>query len=347
MTANSLKGDLSKEDARIYTLDKSIPVINLSKICWRNLFILAYFHTASLYAIYLIFTEAKWQTIAFVTILYIMARLGVTAGLHRLWAHRSYKANTPLKTILMFFTILAFEGRAFVWVRDHRVHHKYQETDADPHNAARGFWFSHIGWSIQRKHPMVAEKGKGIDVSDLYKDKLIMFQKKYFWQLMSLFGFFLPTIVPNYFWGESLSIAWHIAVCLRIILSFHATFLINSAAHLYGNRPYDVNLYARENRMVSVVALGEGWHNYHHAFPWDYKAAELGNYRLNLTTAFIDFFAKIGWAYELKTVPPALIRKRALKMGDGTYQEPPAWGWNDKDLSNEEKEAALILNRGF
>lgn len=92
-------------------------------------------------------------------------------------------------------------------------------------------------------------------------------------------------------------------------------------------------------------ALGEGWHNYHHVFPWDYKAAELGNYRANLTTGFIDFFSKVGWAYDLKTVSMDMIRKRVDRTGDGTHSS--IWGWEDKELSPEDREEAVIINRSL
>lgn len=105
------------------------------------------------------------------------------------------------------------------------------------------------------------------------------------------------------------------------------------------------NFFASENPTVSVITLGEGWHNYHHTFPWDYKTSELGNYGFNLTTAFIDFFAKIGWAYDLKTVPPALVRKRALRTGDGSHKEQEIWGWGDRDLTKEDRDGATVINK--
>jgi stearoyl-CoA desaturase (Delta-9 desaturase) len=147
--------------------------------------------------------------------LYQAGGLGITAGAHRLWSHRSYKAKWPLKVILVIFNTLAFQvsprytsqkfglvktpsyskpssflddiltqlqflpqNHVYEWVRDHRVHHKYSETDADPHNAKRGFFFSHVGWLVCRKHPMVIEKGSGISLKDLEEDKIVMFQKK-------------------------------------------------------------------------------------------------------------------------------------------------------------------------
>jgi stearoyl-CoA desaturase (Delta-9 desaturase) len=93
---------------------------------------------------------------------------------------------------------------------------------------------------------------------------------------------------------------------------------------------------------VAAFAFGEGWHNYHHVFPWDYKTAELGNYRLNLTTAFIDFFAKIGWAYDLKSVSDEIVEKRVLRTGDGTHT---TWGWGDKDQDAQEVKLANITHK--
>jgi stearoyl-CoA desaturase (delta-9 desaturase) len=112
-------------------------------------------------------------------------------------------------------------------------------------------------------------------------------------------------------------------------------------AHFVGNKPYDKAIYPAENKIVAFLALGEGWHNYHHAFPWDYKAAELGDYSLNWATAFIDFFAKIGWAYDLKTVSRDVIEHRVKRTGDGSH---PLWGWNDKDQTWENKKMATIVN---
>lgn len=103
---------------------------------------------------------------------------GITAGAHRLWSHRSYKAKWPLRLILMLSQTLAFQNSIYEWVRDHRVHHKFTDTDADPHNARRGFFFSHIGWLMVKKHPDVKARGKAVDMSDLETDGIVMFQKK-------------------------------------------------------------------------------------------------------------------------------------------------------------------------
>lgn len=107
-----------------------------------------------------------------------VAGQGVTMGAHRLWSHRAFKAKRWLKLFLLYMHTLAGQNCLWVWVRDHRQHHKYSDTDADPHNANRGFWFSHVGWLCVRKHPKVIEYGKKIDMSDLDADPYIMFQKE-------------------------------------------------------------------------------------------------------------------------------------------------------------------------
>ncbi|KAH8294978.1 hypothetical protein KR018_004870 [Drosophila ironensis] len=312
------------------------------KLVWRNIIAFGYLHLAALYGAYLMITSAKWPTIAFAYLMYVVSGLGITAGAHRLWAHRSYKAKWPLRLILMIFNTIAFQDAAYHWSRDHRVHHKYSETDADPHNATRGFFFSHVGWLLCKKHPEVKAKGKGVDLSDLRADPILMFQKKYYMILMPLACFILPTIVPMYFWNETFVNSWFVATMFRWCFILNVTWLVNSAAHKFGGRPYDKFINPSENISVAILAFGEGWHNYHHVFPWDYKTAEFGKYSLNFTTAFIDFFAKIGWAYDLKTVSTDIIQKRVKRTGDGTHA---TWGWGDKDQSKEEMEDAVITHK--
>jgi stearoyl-CoA desaturase (delta-9 desaturase) len=100
------------------------------------------------------------------------------------------------------------------------------------------------------------------------------------------------------------------------------------------------NIYAAENRIVSALALGEGWHNYHHTFPWDYKTSELGNYGMNFTTAVIDIFAFIGWAYDLKQPSEKLVQKVVQHAGDGTH---PQWC----HVEEEPEETEELLNTNY
>ena len=102
-----------------------------------------------------------------------------------------------------------------------------------------------------------------------------------------------------------------------------------------------------ENKMVALTAFGEGWHNYHHVFPWDYKTAELGNYRFNVTTAFIDFFAKLGLAYDLKIVPKDVVHKRVQRTGDGSHNTANLWGWGDKDQTKQDIDVTMVLKKEY
>ncbi|XP_075974336.1 acyl-CoA Delta-9 desaturase-like [Anticarsia gemmatalis] len=312
--------------------------VTQSKIVWRNVIMFVILHIGALYGVYLFMTRAKWQTCVFAYILYVVTAISIAAGAHRLWSHRTYKAKLPLRVILLWFFTMAFQNSVVEWVRDHRVHHKFCDTDADPHNSHRGFFFSHMGWLMVKKHPDVLSKGRTIDMSDLLEDPLLHFQNKHYLKLVTLVCFVLPTIIPT-LWGETAWVAFYVAVLLRYTFTLHVTWLINSAAHMWGNKPYDKNIRPVEIMSVSLLAVGEGFHNYHHTFPWDYRSGELGGYSLNWAKLFIDIMTKIGWAYDLKSVPLELVKRRAMRTGDGTH---PVWGWNDSDIMLEDRESTVI-----
>ncbi|XP_053547919.1 acyl-CoA desaturase isoform X2 [Bombina bombina] len=288
------------------------------QIVWRNVILMSLLHFGAIYGIVFI-PSAKPMTLIWSLLCFLMSALGVTAGAHRLWSHRSYKAKLPLRIFLAVANSMAFQNDIYEWARDHRAHHKYSETDADPHNAVRGFFFSHIGWLLMRKHPDVIEKGKKLDLSDLEADKVIMFQRRHYKKSILLMCFTLPTVIPWYFWGESLATAFYVPCILRYALVLNGTWLVNSAAHMFGNRPYDVHISPRENRFVTLGAIGEGFHNYHHTFPYDYSASEFG-VRNNFTTCFIDLMCKLGLASDCKRVSKEIIVARKLRTGDGSHR---------------------------
>ncbi|XP_042840219.1 stearoyl-CoA desaturase 5 isoform X2 [Prionailurus viverrinus] len=248
---------------------------------------------------------------------FLLSALGVTAGAHRLWSHRSYKAKLPLRIFLAVANSMAFQNDIFEWSRDHRVHHKYSETDADPHNARRGFFFSHIGWLFVRKHPDVIEKGRKLDLTDLLADPVVRFQRKYYKITVVLMCFVIPTLVPWCAWEESLWNSYFLASILRYTISLNISWLVNSAAHMYGNRPYDKHISPRQNPLVTLGAIGEGFHNYHHTFPFDYSASEFG-LNFNPTTWFIDLMCWLGLATDRKRATKPMIKARKARTGDGS-----------------------------
>lgn len=240
--------------------------------------------------------------------------LGVTGGAHRLWAHRSYKASLPFRLFLLICNTACGQNSVYDWARDHRVHHKYSETDADPHNSNRGFFFSHMGWLMCRKHQLVAICGRKIDLSDLTADPLIVFQRRHYMKLFLLFSVIIPTLIPNLFWSESLWLSYWFCAVTRYILQLHITWLVNSAAHMWGYRPYDSSIASAENYFVSSLALGEGHHNYHHTFPWDYSTSEWG-WSFNLTTMVLDSARKLGLIWDCKSVTKETIAARCNRTG--------------------------------
>jgi len=357
----------AKNNSEYKTREKTYPPWQMKDLVWKNVMFFVYLHIGSFYGIYQIFTgQCTIATILMTILLVHWGLLGITAGAHRLWSHKAYKAKWPLKIILTFFNTIAHQNGIWVWVLDHRVHHKFQDSAADPHDAGRGLFFSHFGWLMINERDEVDEKRKTIDMSDCIADPFVMFQKKYYWILMPLISIVLPTWILCHFFGETLSAAWHVGFILRHLYTLHDTFLINSFAHHTGMKPYDKTIRPTDHPLLGIMTGGEGWHNYHHVFPWDYKTAELGNYRYNISTAFIDFFARIGWAYDLKSVSDEVIQKRMARCGDGCTKYSNAktdelinlvgaheahetdqliWGWDDAEFKDDQKKCATILNK--
>uniref|UniRef100_A0A8C9PN23 stearoyl-CoA 9-desaturase n=1 Tax=Spermophilus dauricus TaxID=99837 RepID=A0A8C9PN23_SPEDA len=285
---------------------------------WRNIILMGLLQLGALYGVILVPT-CKFHTWIWAYVYYLISGLGITAGAHRLWSHPTYKARLPLRLFLIIANTMAFQNDVYEWARDHRAHHKFSETHADPRNSRRGFFFSRVGWLPVRKHPAVKEKGATLDLSDLKAEKLVMFQRRYYKSAVLLMCFILPTLVPWFCWGETFAHSLYVASLLRYTIVLNATWLVNSAAHLYGYCPYDKNINSRENVLVSLGAVGEGFHNYHHTFPYDYSASEY-RWHINFTTFFIDCMAVLGLAYDRKKVSKAAVLARIKRTGDGSYK---------------------------
>lgn len=213
---------------------------------------------------------------------------------------------------LIFWGTVAAEGSVIKWCRDHRVHHPYSETDADPHNAERGFFFSHVGWLFVSKHKEVIEKGKLVDMEDLTSDPLLRFQDKYFVPLSVFLTYIIPTLFGGYFLGSYWYSYW-VACAFRIVWVLNTTWTVNSLAHYFGERTYDEFVSGTENLFVSLLSLGEGYHSYHHKWAWDWKAAEHCWYAYNPTAWFLKFCEFVGLAYNLREVPAEEIKKQKNK----------------------------------
>ena len=302
------------EEEREEVDEEKIPSHDSSKmiIVWPNIIKFIILHCLALYGLTFL-PIMSWQSWLFLFATYQFSGAGITAGAHRLWSHKTYKAKTPLRLFLAIANSMAGENSIYVWTRDHRTHHKCSETVGDPHNASRGFFFAHMGWLLVRKHPAVIRAGKTINMADLETDPIVMFQHKHYIPCFLISSFILPTIIPHLWWGESLTTAYFMSV-VRYVAVLHFTWLVNSAAHFYGMKPYDVTIGPTENMAVSVLAMGEGFHNYHHTFPYDYSTSEWG-FSFNVTTLFIDAMAAIGQAYDLRKATEATVNARAARTG--------------------------------
>ena len=304
--------ELRVPDPAEYAYDPEI-----SKAIWKKLNIpmsiyIAAIHAASLF--WLFFgSPCRLQTLIWASALVWVGGLGITAGAHRLWAHRSYKAHPLLRALLMVFNSIANQGSIYHWARDHRVHHIFSDTPADPYDATRGFFFSHCGWLLMKKHPAVLTAcRKHVNFVDLDNDPIVQFQKSLdpVWNFFWCFAF--PALVAHGFWEESWANAILVAGVAKYVWLLHCTWCVNSIVHKYGAKPYQspplclpraeekVSSYHRENvttesPLVSFLAFGEGWHSWHHAFPWDYATAELGAMnQYNPTKMFIDLMSVCG-----------------------------------------------------
>jgi stearoyl-CoA desaturase (delta-9 desaturase) len=226
--------------------------------------------------------------------------LGITASAHRLYSHKSFEAAWPVRAVFVLANSAAHQGSLYHWVRDHRMHHRYTDKELDPHSIQYGFWYAHIGWLFFKKSPQLREAAHAIDMTDIENDSLVMFQKRNYTVLSTLCCFVLPTVYGQYAWN-SWWIGYFYFGVLRWILLLHSTWCVNSVAHMWGTTPYNPKLSARQNTMTSLVAVGEGWHNYHHTYPYDYRASEFGWVSAwNPTSLLLDGLAMVGLVWNRK-----------------------------------------------
>uniref|UniRef100_A0A915I517 Fatty acid desaturase domain-containing protein n=1 Tax=Romanomermis culicivorax TaxID=13658 RepID=A0A915I517_ROMCU len=271
-------------------------------VIWYRVVLLLFMHLQLPWSLYVFFFETSLATFLWAFFVLVYAGMGVTIGAHRLWAHRSFKAKPIFHWIAMMCYSTNFMEDAIDWATTHRTHHRYSDTDQDPHDSRRGFFYSHVGWLLIRENEKVKKAKSTVDVSDLYV-----------YSMTVIFMIIIPTCVPL-LWGERLWISYHVALILRYTYSLHIAFTVNSLAHMFGMKPYDINLKATESIAAIFLTAGEGWHNYHHVFPQDYRASEYP-WLYNLSTVLIDFFALFGLVYDRKIVSGEVIQKRKRRTG--------------------------------
>ncbi|KAI9144089.1 hypothetical protein BKA69DRAFT_1058185 [Paraphysoderma sedebokerense] len=203
----------------------------------------------------------------------------------------------------------AVEGSIKWWCQGHRAHHRYTDTDDDPYSAHKGLFWSHIGWMLVKKKN---DKLKTVDISDLMADPLVRFQHKYYGLFALVMGFLLPTVIAGLGWGDYKG-GFFFAAVARLVFVHHATFCVNSLAHYLGDTNYDDKLSPRDHFITALMTFGEGYHNFHHQYPQDYRNA-IRFYQFDPTKWLIKALSFYGITYNLKKFPDNEVKKGAIQM---------------------------------
>ncbi|HXV27400.1 MAG TPA: acyl-CoA desaturase [bacterium] len=224
----------------------------------------------------------------------VASGMSITVGYHRLFAHRSFNAHPVIQFLVLFFGAAAFEESALRWASQHRDHHRYVDTDSDPYSIKKGFFYAHIGWLIFWKHPLNLA-----NVPDLQKNKMIMHQYRHYHLWAVGAGILLPLLIGLAVGQPGGALI--LAVCLRLAVVHHSTFCINSVCHMFGKATYDIYSSAKDHWFVALLTFGEGYHNFHHRFPSDYRNA-VRWYQWDPSKWAIYLMKSLGLANDLKRV---------------------------------------------
>jgi stearoyl-CoA desaturase (delta-9 desaturase) len=277
-----------------------------AKVNWGPVIFLVAYHAFLLafLPVYFYFTVPSLGIVLTSIALLFITGLSITGGYHRYYSHKSYRAGSIVEAFMLFLGSMTAQGSALRWSFDHRNHHAHVDTDNDPYSIKKGFWYAHCLWILEE--PRVIEPKI---VSDLLKNKLVMFQHKYYKPCMlisnALVVTFLGLIFAD-FWG-----AFFIALWLRLFLLHHFTWFINSLAHCWGEKPFCQELTAVDNYFLSMLTFGEGYHNYHHTFANDYRNG-IRWYHFDPTKWLIWTLSKLGLAKNLKRIDRVTIEKRMV-----------------------------------
>lgn len=297
---------------------------NQKEVNWIPSIFLISYHVFLLVSlpIYFYYYTPSWGLVAASVILLYLTGFSITGGYHRYYSHRSYRTSSPLECVILFFASMAGQGSALRWSFDHRLHHAHVDTDEDPYSIKKGFWYAHCLW--------ILEKPRTIDpkiVPDLMKNKLVMFQHRYFPLLMlitNVMAFLFVGWLLNDYVG-----AFFIAMWTRLLCLHHFTWFINSLAHTWGDKPFSQEHTAVNNYIISLLTFGEGYHNYHHTFANDYRNGVYW-YQFDPTKWILWTCHKLGLVHDLKRTDDLTIKKRMVIEHKTLLLEKISTAWHAK-----------------
>jgi fatty-acid desaturase len=268
---------------------------------WPISIFMIIFHLGALAALFMF----SWKNLAVAVFLYWLATgLGISLGYHRLHTHRSFVVPRPLEYFFALCGSLTFEGGPISWVATHRVHHQNSDQDGDPHSPRDGKWWSHIGWLVLGESMHANTRVMSKYAPDLARHRFYVWLNNYHW-VPSLV--LLPILLAIGGWSM---VMW--GLCFRVVFGLHATWLVNSATHLWGKRRFETRDDSRNNWWVALITFGEGWHNNHHAHPTSARHG-LAWYEFDpswLTLKVLRYFG-IARAVRVAKVNSAILEREA------------------------------------
>ena len=260
---------------------------NENGINWVTSIFMLLFHVGAVAALFFF----SWKALLLAIFLYWVAgSLGIGMGYHRLLTHRGYKTPKWVEYFLTTCAVLALDGGPIFWVATHRIHHQFSDKEGDPHSPRDGKWWAHVGWILVGKAMHHDTKALARYVPDLAKDKFHVWITKYHYVPMIVLGVILLTIggLPFLLWG----------IFFRTVFGLHATWLVNSATHIWGSRRFETRDMSTNSWWVALLSFGEGWHNNHHAHPVSARHG-LKWYEIDLNWYGIWMLSKIGLARDV------------------------------------------------
>lgn len=281
-------------------INNSSPILKRDGINWVSSTAFAVFHIGAIGALFCFHWPAVLTALA---LYWISLSFGIGMGYHRLLTHRSYKVPKWMEYFLTICGTLALEGGPIAWVATHRIHHQFSDKEGDPHTPRDGKWWAHVIWILvgDANHGETARFARY--APDLAKDPFHVWISKYNFVPLTIVGILLAVFggLPFLLWG----------VFFRATIGLHATWLINSATHLWGRRRFATRDDSRNNWWVALMTFGEGWHNNHHAHPTSARHG-LAWYELDITWMTIRLLQLVGFAKSVRVARiPSATEQRA------------------------------------